>query len=98
MENMMKFAEYSAAWESANAADVIVEHDGYFVILDKNDMTRLVNDADSDVRIKVKEAARKAGYAIVACNGKDEVMPTKRLIQKLHDEHEFNALEALEQY
>ena len=96
MENMMKFAEYRLAWESANAADVIVEHDGYFVILDKNDMTRLINSNDIDVRIKVKEAARKAGYAIVPCNGKNEIMPTKRLIQKLHDEHEFDALETLE--
>lgn len=98
MENMMKFAEYSAAWECANAADVIVElDDGCFVVLDKNNMTKLVNDTDIDVRIKVKEAARKADYAIVPVNGRDEVMPTKRLIQKLHDEHEFDAIEALEQ-
>ena len=97
MENMMKFAEYRLAWECANAADVIVENDGYFVILNKNDMTRLVNDTDIDVRIKVKEAARKVGYAIVPCNGKNEVIPTKRLIQRLHDEHEFDAIEALEQ-
>ena len=95
---MIRFAEYSAAWECANAADVIVElDDGCFVILDKNDMTRLVNDTDIDIRIKVKEAARKVGYAIVPCNGRDEVIPTKRLIQRLHDEHEFDAIEALEQ-
>lgn len=94
---MIKFAEYSAAWESANAADVIVElADGCFVVLDKNGMTKLVNDIDIDVRIKVKEAAKRAGYAIVPVNGRDEVMPTKRLIQRLHDEHEFDALETLE--
>lgn len=98
MENMVKFAEYRLAWECANAADVIVElDDGCFVVLDKNDMTRLVNDTDIDVRIKVKEAAKKAGYAIVPVNGRDEVIPTKKLIGKLHDMHEFDAIEALEQ-
>lgn len=95
---MIKFAEYSAAWECANAADVIVELDGgCFVVLDKNDMTRLVNDADIDVRIKVKEAAKKAGYAVIPCNGRDEVIPTKKLIDKLYQTHEFDAIEALEQ-
>ena len=97
MENLSKFAEYRLAWECANAADVIVEHDGYFVILDKNDMTRLVNSNDIDVRIKVKEAARKAGYAVVPCNGRAEVIPTKKLIDKLYNEHEFNAIQTLEQ-
>jgi hypothetical protein len=97
MENLIKFAEYRLAWECANAADVIVEHDGYFVILNKNDMIKLVNDNDIDVRIKVKEAARKAGYAVIPCNGRDEVIPTKKLIDKLYKMNAFDAIEILEQ-
>jgi hypothetical protein len=97
MENLTKFTKLSAAWECANAADVIVEHEGYFVILNKNDMTRLVNGNDIDVRIKVKEAARKAGYAVIPCNGRDEVIPTKKLIDKLYKMNAFDAIEILEQ-
>jgi hypothetical protein len=60
-------------------------------------MTRLVNSNDIDVRIKVKEAARKAGYAVIPCNGRDEVIATKKLIDELYRMHEYDAIDALEQ-
>ena len=68
------------------------------MILD--DMKRLnkqINSSDVNIRIKGKKEAKELGFAVVPINGKDEVMPTKKLIQRLYDMNEFDAIETLEQ-
>ena len=77
--NMSKFAELDLAQECREDDSVIVKNGDYYVILNKEDISSLVNSEDIDVRIKAKKLAKELGYAVIPCNGRYEIMPTRRM-------------------
>ena len=77
--NVSKFAELDLAQECCEDNSVIVKNGDYYVILNKEDVFSLVNSEDIDVRIEAKKLAKELGYAVIPCNGRYEIMPTRRV-------------------
>lgn len=67
------------------------------IIKEKERLNKMINSKDLDIRIKAKKEAKELGFAVIPVSNKYEVVPTKKLIGELHDMHEFNAIETLEQ-
>ena len=77
--NMPKYTQYNLARNCCKKGDVIVRNGDYYAILNKRDLSSLVNSEDIDVRIEAKRLAKELGYAVISCRDRYEIMPIRRM-------------------
>jgi hypothetical protein len=78
--NRAKYTQYNLARERCKKGDVIVRNGDYYAILNKRDLSLLVNSEDIDVRIEAKRLAKELGYAVIPTRDRYEIMPTRRMV------------------
>ena len=77
--NVSKFSELDLAQECCEDNSIIVKNGDYYTILNKEDISSLVNSEDIDIRIEAKRLAKELGYAVIPTRDRYEIMPIRRM-------------------